>query len=44
MFLLGYSLIDTERMSGWSRKRSEHLTYRGLADMRRCLASKGIEP
>lgn len=44
LFLLGYSLAETERMSGWSRKRSEHLTYRGLADMRRCLTSKGMEP
>lgn len=44
LFLFGYSLADTERMSGWTRKRAEHLTYRGLADMRRCLTEKGIEP
>jgi RNA polymerase sigma-70 factor (ECF subfamily) len=44
LFLLGYSLSETEHMSDWSRKRSEHLTYRGLADMRRCLTSKGMEP
>lgn len=44
LFLLGYSLAETEAMSGWGRKRSEHLTYRGLDDMRRCLTAKGIAP
>jgi RNA polymerase sigma-70 factor (ECF subfamily) len=44
LFLLGYSLAETEQLSGWSRKRAEHLTYRGLADVRQCLSEKGIEP
>jgi RNA polymerase sigma-70 factor (ECF subfamily) len=44
LFLLGYSRAEIERLSGWGRKRSEHLTYRGLADLRRCLSEKGLEP
>lgn len=44
LFLLGYSLAETEQLSGWSRKRAEHLTYRGLAAVRQCLSQKGIEP
>ena len=44
LFLLGYSRTETESMSGWGRKRTEHLTYRGLADMRRCLSAKGVAP
>lgn len=44
LFLLGYSLAETEQLSGWSRKRAEHLTYRGLAEVRQCLSEKGIEP
>jgi RNA polymerase sigma-70 factor (ECF subfamily) len=44
LFLYGYSLLETEAMSGWGRKRAEHLTYRGLADMKRCLEAKGIAP
>jgi RNA polymerase sigma-70 factor (ECF subfamily) len=44
LFLLGYSLAETEQLSGWSRKRAEHLTYRGLAAVRQCLSQKGIAP
>ena len=44
LFLLGYPLRDAGRLAGWGAKRTEHLTYRGLADMRSCLTAKGIEP
>ena len=44
LFLLGHSREEVEAMSGWGKKRVEHLTYRGLADMRGCLESKGIAP
>jgi len=44
LFLLGYTRAETERLSGWSRKQAEHLTYRGLAAVRACLSLKGIEP
>jgi RNA polymerase sigma-70 factor, ECF subfamily len=44
LYLLGYSLVETVELSGWNRKRSEHLTYRGISDLRRCLAAKGLAP
>jgi RNA polymerase sigma-70 factor (ECF subfamily) len=44
LFLLGYSRAEVEAMSRWGKKRTEHLTYRGLADMRECLGTKGISP
>ena len=31
-------------MLGWNAKRADNLVYRGLADLRRCLTAKGIEP
>jgi RNA polymerase sigma-70 factor (ECF subfamily) len=44
LHLLGYSLAETAEALGGTLKRSEHLIYRGLDDMRRCLVRKGIEP
>ncbi|MBZ5640289.1 MAG: sigma-70 family RNA polymerase sigma factor [Acidobacteriia bacterium] len=44
LYLLGYSLLETVELSGWNRKRSEHLTHRGISDLRRCLAAKGLTP
>jgi RNA polymerase sigma-70 factor (ECF subfamily) len=44
LFLLGHSRAEVEAMSSWGKKRTEHLTYRGLADMRDCLGAKGIAP
>lgn len=44
LYLLGHSGAEAQRLSGWTRKRMEHLTYRGLADLRECLTRKGIEP
>ena len=44
LYLLGYSLLETAQVSGWNRKRSEHLTYRGIAALRGCLAAKGLTP
>ena len=44
LFLLGYSRAEAEALSRWGKKRTEHLTYRGLADMRECLGAKGMAP
>lgn len=44
LHLLGYSFPDVGRSLGWSTKKAEHLVYRGLEDMRRCLAGKGLTP
>ena len=44
MHLLGHTLAEVGTTLGWTRKRAEHLVYRGLGDMRRCLGSKGLTP
>jgi RNA polymerase sigma factor (sigma-70 family) len=44
LYLLGYSLKETGEACGWSGKRAEHLVYRGLGALRRCLAAKGLRP
>jgi RNA polymerase sigma-70 factor (ECF subfamily) len=42
--LQGYSVPEAAEFLGWTRKKTEHLVRRGLADLRSCLAGKGIEP
>jgi DNA-directed RNA polymerase specialized sigma24 family protein len=42
--LQGYSVPDTARFVGWTTKKAEHLTRRGLADLRLCLSGKGLTP
>lgn len=44
LYLQGCRVPETAGMLGWSRKRVENLVYRGLADLRRCLLGKGLEP
>lgn len=44
LHLLGYSFPEVGRSLGWSTKKAEHLVYRGLDDMRRCLTAKGLTP
>ncbi len=44
LHLLGYSLRETGEGFGWTPKRTEHLIYRGLEDIRRCLTRKGLAP
>lgn len=44
LFLRGCSVPEAARRLGWTTKRAEHLVYRGLRNMRECLAAKGIEP
>jgi RNA polymerase sigma-70 factor (ECF subfamily) len=41
---LGHPPAETGRLLGWSAKRAANLCYRGLADLRLCLARKGIHP
>jgi len=43
-YLLGCGVPETADLLGWDRKRAENLVYRGLADLRRCLSGKGLEP
>lgn len=42
--LQGYSVPESARFLGWTRKKTEHLIRRGLMDLRTCLAGKGLTP
>jgi RNA polymerase sigma-70 factor (ECF subfamily) len=44
LHLQGHSVPEAARLLRYGRKRTENLVYRGLSDLRRCLASKGLEP
>lgn len=44
LYLLGHSVPEAAEILGWTLKKTENLVYRGLADLRKCLASKGLEP
>jgi RNA polymerase sigma-70 factor (ECF subfamily) len=44
LYLQGCSVPETGRRLGWKAKRADNLVYRGLADLRRCLAGKGQSP
>ncbi len=44
LHLQGHTVPEAARVLGWGAKRVENLVYRGLADLRRCLGSKGITP
>lgn len=44
LHLQGHSVPEASRILRWTLKRVENLVYRGLADLRRCLAGKGLTP
>ena len=44
LHLQGHSVGDAARILDWAQKRTENLVYRGLADLRTCLAAKGLRP
>ena len=44
LYLMGDSVPRAAERLGWNRKRTENLVFRGLADLRRCLETKGLEP
>lgn len=44
LFLQGHRVPEIARLLGWPIKRAENLVYRGLGDVRRCLAAKGLQP
>jgi RNA polymerase sigma-70 factor (ECF subfamily) len=43
LYLQGHGSNEVGRLLGWAPKKAENLIYRGLADLRGCLAAKGIE-
>ena len=44
LYLQGHNVAEAARILDWPVKRTENLIYRGLANLRACLKSKGIEP
>jgi RNA polymerase sigma-70 factor (ECF subfamily) len=44
LYLQGHSIAEAARILDWSAKRTENLVYRGLADLRACLETKGVRP
>jgi RNA polymerase sigma-70 factor (ECF subfamily) len=44
LHLQGHSVAEAAGLLGWTAKRTENLTYRGLSDLRTCLAAKGLKP
>src|SRR5262245_57974744 len=44
LYLQGHTVAEAARILEWPFKRTENLVYRGLADLRACLASKGLRP
>lgn len=44
LHFLGYSPKESGARLGWGAKRISNLVYRGLADVKRCLQQKGVEP
>jgi RNA polymerase sigma-70 factor (ECF subfamily) len=41
--LQGHSVPDIGELMGWTAKKAENLVYRGMSDLRGCLAGKGIQ-
>jgi len=44
LYLFGFHAEESARVLGQEVKHMQNLTYRGLADLRRCLEAKGIRP
>lgn len=44
LHLQGHSVPEVSHLMGWTAKKAENLVYRGLADLRECLAAKGVTP
>lgn len=44
LHLMGYASTAIAERLGWARKKADNLVTRGKADLRRCLAEKGLHP
>jgi RNA polymerase sigma-70 factor (ECF subfamily) len=42
LYLQGFTAEEAQRTLGWGLKKIRNLTYRGMADLRACLHSKGF--
>ena len=44
LYLQGHTVPESARLLGWTVKKTENLVYRGLQELRNCLAAKGLAP
>ncbi len=44
LYLQGHSVPESAQVLGFTPKKTENLVYRALADLRRCLTAKGLQP
>lgn len=44
LHLQGHTVPEAAALLGWGEKKTENLVYRGLADLKKCLGSKGVRP
>lgn len=44
LYLYGFSLDESARALGWTRKRVDNQRYQGLAELRAYLKRRGVEP
>lgn len=44
LYLNGCTVPQAADLLRWTRRKTESLVYRGLADLRRCLEGKGLKP
>ena len=44
LYLEGCTVPESGAALGYTAKKASHLIYRGLADLRTCLAGKGVTP
>lgn len=44
LHLQGHRVPEIARLLDWKTKQADNCVYRGLADLRNCLAEKGFEP
>ena len=42
--LQGYTAPETAQLLDWTVRKVENLVFRGVADLRKCLSTKGLEP
>lgn len=44
LYLQGHSVPEIGRLLSWTPVKSNNLVHRGIADLRRCLERKGLQP
>ena len=44
LYLQGHSVPETGAFLGWNLKRADNMVFRGMEDLRRCLAERRITP